>query len=231
MYAFLLRHCSRPHGYSRAERLSDAALHVTGVFAALMAVPVLVTLAAVWRADAAAVTGVAIYGATLIAMLTASATYHMAPFPEVKHILLRFDHSAIFLKIAGTYTPLLLLSGIQATGFLAGIWAAALIGMVLKITAPQRYRLPLLALYIGMGWAGLALGQDFLSALSARSAALVLTGGLLYTLGVVFFLWQHLPFHNTIWHGFVLVATGLFYAAVLIELGHIPEPGSTLSLS
>ena len=201
-------------GYSRAERLSDALVHVSGLVAALLAVPVLVTLAVVLRGDVPAVAGTAIYGVTLIAMILCSALYHMVPHAGWKGVLRRLDHSAIYAKIAGTYTPFSLLAGAQGAYLLAGLWVAALAGMGLKIASPERFRWPALALYLAMGWAGLVAGGAVFAAMSPGVLALIVAGGLLYTVGVGFFLFERLPFHNTIWHVFVLAASVVFYIAV-----------------
>lgn len=207
-----------PQIYSRAEQLSDAAVHVTGVVAALAAVPVLLRLVALWSPDRLVLTAAAIYGASLIAMLCCSAFYHMAPMPEWKDALRRVDQSAIYLKIAGTYTAFAVLSGSHAGPLLAGLWAAALTGALLIVFSPGRLRWLSLALYLGMGWAGAVAGGSMLAALTPGTYALVLAGGSLYTLGLVFFLWERLPFHNTIWHVFVLGASAVLYAALVGEI-------------
>lgn len=204
--------------YSRAERLSDAVVHVIGVAGMVAAVPVLITLTAIWRGDLPAVVGIVVYGVTLIAMLLCSALYHMVPHPDWKGVLRRLDHSAIYFKIAGTYTPFALLSGGHGAVLVTGLWGAALAGSGLKVFAPGRFRWLGLALYLGMGWAGLLAGQPIFSELSAPVLALVIAGGLLYTFGVVFFLWEVLPFHNTIWHIFVLAASTVFFVAVFLHL-------------
>ncbi len=208
--------------YSRAERWSDAAVHFAGVVSALIAVPVLVTLAAVWRGDATAVAVAVLYGLTLIGMVSASALYHITWVPHWKRHLKRCDHVAIYCKIAGTYTPLLMLSGTQAGGFLAGLWLVALAGSSLKVIEPDGFRPISLVLYLGMGWAGAVFARDMFETLSPAAMHFVIVGGLLYTIGFVFFLWEALPFHNTIWHVFVLLASGFFYAAVMVELGQLP---------
>jgi hemolysin III len=202
---------------SRAERLSDAIIHVTGLTLAIGAVPVLVVLAALTRGDAAAMVGVSVYSATLILMILCSALYHMVPYASWKGLLRRLDHSAIYLKIAGTYTPFALLSG-QGGGLTAGLWGAAVAGLSLKMISPDRFRWAALALYLGMGWAGVALGGALLGALTGPVVALMLTGGVIYSVGVIFFLWERLPFQTTIWHGFVLAATLVFYIAVTVQL-------------
>jgi hemolysin III len=128
-------------------------------------------------------------------------------------VLKRLDHSAIYMKIAGTYTPFTLISG-QGLALTAGLWGAACLGILLKVAAPHRFRWAGLALYLGMGWAGVVAGGALLAALPVPVVVLMILGGLLYTSGVVFYLWDRLPFHNTIWHVFVLAASVAFYAAV-----------------
>jgi hemolysin III len=203
--------------YSRAEYVSDAVVHVAGLIGFAVAVPVLIGLTMGTRGDVASVAAASIYGATLIAMLLCSALYNMIKLPGWTWILRRLDHSAIFLKIAGTYTPFVAISG-QGLGLLAGLWGVALAGVGLKVFSPGRFRWLALALYLGMGWAGVVAGGALLAALPGPVVALMLGGGVLYTLGVGFHLWERLPFHNTIWHVFVLAATVLFYMAVVVHV-------------
>ncbi len=204
--------------YSRAERLSDAAVHVAGILLSLMAAPVLVTLAAVWLHDRGLVIAASVYGLSLIAMLCCSALYHMTPAPEWKDHLRRLDQSAIYLKIAGTYTPFAVMSGPQAMPFLAGLWAAAAAGVSIKLIAPRQLFGLTVALYLAMGWAAVVVGGPILERMTPEGFRLVVLGGGLYTVGVLFLIWERLPFHNTIWHVFVLTASLLLYAALLIEM-------------
>jgi hemolysin III len=204
--------------YSRAERLSDTVVHILGVFTVLVAVPVLITLTVRYGAGASAITAVSIYGATLVAMILFSALYNTLGHHRWHGVLRRLDHSAIYAKIAGTYTPLTLIPGTHGGYLLAGIWGAALAGMGLKVISPGRLRWLALALYLGMGWAGLMAGGSFLAALSTPVLVLILIGGLLYTVGVVFYLCDRLPFHYTIWHVFVLAASLVFYAAIWLHV-------------
>ncbi|MCX7286118.1 MAG: hemolysin III family protein [Rhodobacterales bacterium] len=206
------------HSYSRAEWISDAVVHVLGVVAALMAVPVLITLAIVLRGDAPAIAATALYGVALIAMLVFSALYNMTTSPGPRRIFRSLDHSAILMKIAATYTPLALLSGAEATGLLAGLWTSALVGAAMRALAPDRLKLAAVALALLMGWAGLLAGGQVFANLSAPVMALIVCGGLLYTLGVGFFLFDRLPYHYTIWHVCVLAASAVFYAAVTVQL-------------
>jgi hemolysin III len=203
--------------YSRSEYLSDAAVHLVGLAAVLGGVPALIALAAMKRGDLASVAGVSVYGATLILMILASALYNMVKRPHWTWLLRRLDHSAIYLKIAGTYTPFTLISG-HGLGLTAALWGAALAGVGLKVIAPWRFRLAGLALYFAMGWAGVAAGGSLMEALPPSVTQLMLVGGVLYTLGAAFYLWDRLPFHNTIWHVFVLAASLVFYAAVTTQV-------------
>jgi hemolysin III len=204
--------------YSRAERISDAVVHVAGLVVVLVAVPVLIWLA-VWRgAGREAILGVGIYGATLIAMILFSALYNMVGQGRWRWLLRRLDHSAIYAKIAGTYTPFTLTAGSHGGYLLAGLWTAALAGIGLKAVTPHRLRWLALGLYLGMGWAGFIFGASVFGALSPQVLALIVTGGILYTVGVVFFLFERLPFHYTIWHVLVLAASLVFYAAVAVHV-------------
>jgi hemolysin III len=205
----------KARAYSRAEYLSDAAVHVAGVALAIVAVPALVAAAALGRGDAPALVGTSVYGVALILMLGCSALYNMILRPDWTWILKRLDHSAIYMKIAGTFTPFALMSG-QGVALTAGLWGAAALGIGMKLADPVRFRWPGLALYLGMGWGGALAGAALFAALPGPVLALIVAGGLLYTLGVVFHLWSGLPFHNTIWHVFVLVASIAFYVAVAV---------------
>jgi len=204
-------------GYTRAEHLSDVVIHLVALAAALVAAPVLIALAVLWHGAAPAVTAVAIYGATLIAMIGASALYNGFPRAARSGLFRRLDHAAIYFKIAGTYTPFTLLTG-QGAGLLAGVWGAALAGAGLRVMGSARWKWGAFGLYLAMGWAGVVLGAPMLAALSGPVLALMLVGGVLYTVGTVFLLWQRLPFHNTIWHGFVMIASAVFFAAIVMLL-------------
>ena len=206
------------HGYSPAENRSDAVVHVLGLIAALMAVPVLITLAVTLHGDARAVLGASLYGVALIAMLLCSALYNMTWEVRRKAFYRHLDHTAILCKIAATYTPFMLLSGGGGGWLLPGLWGAAITGAGMRIMAPDRFKVAAVALALGMGWAGLFAGPAFFGGLSTAVIALIVSGGSLYTIGVGFFLFDRLPFHYTIWHIFVLAASMVFYAAVMLHL-------------
>lgn len=206
------------HNYSPAERRSDAAVHFLGIGAALIAVPTLIVLAVTLRGDAAAVASTTIYGLALLTMLVFSALFHLTTQPRLRRIFRSLDHTAILCLIAATYTPFVLLSGAEATGLLVTLWAAALLGAALRAFAPDRLKLAAIALALGMGWAGLIGGGALFALLSTPVMVLITIGGVLYTVGVVFCVWERLPFHYTIWHLCVLAASATFYAAVTVQL-------------
>ncbi len=204
--------------YSRAERISDGVVHVLGVSSALIAVPVLITMTVFYRSDPAAILGASIYGITLVLMLTFSALYNMIESERWSDVLRRLDHSGIYVKIAGTYTPFILLSGVQIPGLLIGLWSSATLGSLLKLVDPNRFRWFGLALYLMMGWAVVWAGHSMLAELPPAVLILMIAGGVVYTAGVAFYLLEWLPFHNTIWHVFVLTGSVLFFVAVAAQI-------------
>ncbi|MGB8623093.1 MAG: hemolysin III family protein [Paracoccaceae bacterium] len=206
----------------RAERISDGAVHLVGVALASVAVPALIVLTIVFRTEPVAVLGASVYGATVILMLTFSALYNMVDSARWSGLLQRLDHSGIYLKIAGTYTPFVLLSGVQVPGLLAGLWGSAALGSFLKILAPGRFRWFALALYLAMGWAAVWAGGSMLAELPETVLMLMIVGGITYTVGVIFFLFERLPFHTTIWHVFVLAGSVLFFIAVALCIAELP---------
>jgi len=209
--------------YSRAEQIADVTVHIVGVMGALVAVPVLVTLAAVWRDDGSFVAAVAVYGASLLAMLGVSAGYNLTSLRrqggKLVEVLRRLDHATIYVKIAGTYTPYAVIAGGPVGRWLLiGVWAGAAAGMLGKLLAPRRWERASLVLYLGLGWAFLAAAEPITAGVTSATLILMFIGGGLYTFGVIFHLWRGLPFHNAIWHLFVLLATFVFYAAIVVEI-------------
>ena len=200
--------------YSPNERFVDAIVHIISVVFSIAGVSALVTMSAIYN-DAATIASIAIYGAGLITVFITSAAYHMINAPAWKNWLRRLDHAAIFIKIAGTYTPFAVVSigGGWGVALLSVVWAIAVIGAPLKLFAPEKIERVAIALYLLQGWM-LLLAIGPLN-LSNAALALIFIGGACYTIGVVFHLWERLPFHNAIWHGFVLAGSGCMYAAVL----------------
>lgn len=200
--------------YARAERIADGVIHAIGVVFAL-AGAILLTTFALRHAESGRALAVAVYGIALMATFLASACYHMTPWEHVRPTLRRIDHAAIFLKIAGTCTPLAALAGGPFSwAFLTLVWVLALLGAIAKVFfwhEPGRLGV---AVYLGLGWLGVLLLWPLAATLPPPALLLTALGGLLYTLGLLFFTWESLKFSNAIWHGFVLAASGCFFAAI-----------------
>src|SRR4051812_15969337 len=202
--------------YDRAELIADGVVHGVGVLGGLVAATVLVVLTAVY-ATAFEIVAVSVYVAGLLAMLVLSATYNLWPVSRAKWILRRFDHSAIYLLIAATYTPIIMAvkENLFAMVLLAGVWFVAIVGVVLKLMLPGRYDRLAVGLFLAMGWSGIMLYDAVVTALPAMALWFVVAGGALYSFGVIFHAWHRLRFQNAIWHGFVLAGAACHYTAVL----------------
>jgi hemolysin III len=202
--------------YDRAEIIADGVVHVIGV--ALGVVGAAVLLAIAFRAARSIEAGSAvIYVIGLLSMLGLSAAYNLWPVSPRKWLLRRFDHSAIYLLIAATYTPFLLQmkSGPVPVALLIIVWLTAAIGIALKLRWPGRFDRISIVLYLVLGWSGLLAYAPVAEALRPLTLWLIAIGGSLYSIGVIFHVWERLRFHNAIWHGFVLSAAGVHYTAVL----------------
>lgn len=199
--------------YSRLERVADGSMHAIGLIGAVSGAVLLL----VWSSQVASpweMTAIGIYSITLIATFAASAFYHMTPWESIRPVLRRLDHAAIYLKIAGTYTPLVAMIGSGLAYVMLGIvWALAILGITLKLLfwrTPGRMG-P--ALYLIMGWMSIVL---IWSAWSEVPIGFIIAGGLLYTVGVVFYAAKRMKFSTAIWHGFVIAASACFFAAITI---------------
>lgn len=207
---------SRPtHRYTRGELLADGTIHLLGTSAALAACAALLALAA--RSDNL-LAGLALgpYVTGMVAMFGFSALYNLATEGRWKPRLRRLDHAAIFVMIAGTYTPVVALTipGTWGWSLLAVVWVGAVAGVAVKFLAPGRFERLSVVAYLVLGWAGVTALGPLLDALPTRDMVLLATGGLLYSLGVLMHLSTRLRYHNALWHLFVLVAAGCHFVAV-----------------
>jgi hemolysin III len=213
-----------PHGapqgvrwnYDRAEIWADGVVHTVGVCAGLIAAVVLIVLARAYMSGSQ-VAAIVIYASGLLVMLGISATYNLLPVSRWKWWLRRFDHSAIYLLIAGTYTPFIMQmkGSMLAIALLVGVWSMAIVGIALKILLPGRFDRLSIGLYLAMGWSGVVIYDTVVSSLSALTLGLIAVGGILYSAGVIFHVWERLRFQNAIWHAFVLLGAACHYTAVL----------------
>jgi hemolysin III len=199
--------------YSVAELWADGAVHALGVVLTLVGATALL-MAAAGRVSTGQFAAAGVYLATLALSIGASAAYNVWPVSRTKWLLRRLDHSAIYLLIAGTYTPFMVEVG--AHRMLALVWCVAAAGIVLKLARPGRFDRLAILLYLALGWSGFAVYDAVAASLSGTVVALIVAGGIAYSVGVVFHVWEKLRFQNAVWHGFVLVASGVFYSAVLI---------------
>src|ERR1700712_1393495 len=202
--------------YDRAELIADGVVHGIGVCCGVIAATVLVVLTAIY-ATPFEIAAVSVYVAGLLAMLVLSATYNVWPVSRAKWVLRRFDHSAIYVLIAATYTPVFMevKDSVFAIALLIGVWCVALGGAFLKLYLPGRFDRLSVGLYLAMGWSGFMVYDTAIASLPPLTLWFIAAGGLLYSFGVIFHAWQRLRFQNAIWHGFVLSGAACHYTAVL----------------
>ncbi len=202
--------------YDRSELIADGIVHGIGLAAALVGVTALIFYATVWSTTGQ-LAAAAVYGAGLLATLSISFLYNLYPVSRTKWFLRRFDHSSIFVLIAATYTPFLQrgLDDPFLFVMLIGIWAIAGLGVAIKCFFPGRFDRLAILLYLAMGWSGVLAVGPLLSALTATTLVLILIGGIIYSAGVIFHVWEKLRFQNAIWHGFVVTGAAVHYSAVL----------------
>lgn len=202
--------------YTPLEEILHSASHGLGLLLSIAGLIVLVDLSLV-RGDARMVTACVVFGVTLILLYLASTLYHGIRDPRAKPVLRMLDHSAIYLLIAGTYTPFTLVSlgGNQGWILFGVVWALAILGIVLKVFAMGRLRWLSMVLYLGMGWLVVVALEPMVAAVGPAGMWLVFLGGMAYTSGLIFYALRR-PYCHAIWHGFVLAGSILHFLAVLL---------------
>ena len=202
--------------FTLAELIADGVVHVLGLIFAIAVGSILLAFAITNTAPEAA-PALVVYVGSLVAVLGVSLAYNLWPVSPIKMYLARLDQAAIFLFIAATYTPFLAVLGGTpiATILTVFVWGASLIGIALKLIVPQRFGRLAIALYLAIGWSGIFVFQSLAHALSPLSLWLVLAGGIVYSLGIIFHLWEKLKFQNALWHVFVVAGASLHLWAVL----------------
>lgn len=205
-----------PRRQSRHEFAADCIVHILGLAAGSIGGATLVAMIAA-RGDWLELGALLIYAFGMMAMLCCSAAYNLARNSPWRSILRRCDHAAIFVMIAGTYTPftLLRLDGAWSWGLTAAVWSIAGAGMLVKLCRGCDVRYASIAPYLLLGWIGIIAIDPLAHALGWQTLALIALGGVLYTIGVLFHIWERLPFQNAIWHAFVLAAASVHYAAIV----------------
>jgi hemolysin III len=198
-----------------AEELANSLTH--GLGAALGAAGLAwIVVATSLFGDPRRIVAASVYGASLFALFLASTLYHALPHPRAKRVFQVLDHAAIFLLIAGTYTPfsLVALRGAWGWSIFGVVWGIAAAGIAFEAAFIGRFPRLSTALYLALGWVGLVAAVPLVHALPLAGLAWLVAGGLAYTGGVVFFAWEKLPFHHTLWHLFVLAGAACHFAAV-----------------
>jgi hemolysin III len=207
----------RPYG--PRELAADKWIHISGITAGVVGAVILVATVAT-GANIPIFFATLAYAVGLVTMLCCSAAYNLAPPGRAQQLLRRIDHAAIFLMIAGTYTPLTTrhLDGVWFYAIISVVWAGALAGAVLKLALPHRFERYSLVAYLGLGWVIVIALGPLIQSTDLTTLLLIGAGGVLYSIGTGFYAWAALPFQNAIWHAFVLAAAACHYAAVWLSV-------------
>ncbi len=201
---------------THAEAIANSMTHALGIILSITALIVMTFYSSMQHSTIKIVASV-LYGSTLIAMYSASTFYHLFRNPRVKHYLRIMDHSTIYLLIAGTYTPITLISlhGPWGWSLFGVVWSIALFGIIFKFFFVHRFEIISTILYLFMGWLAIIAIEPIMKALPGAALAWIIAGGLAYSIGVIFYLWKKLLFSHTIWHLFVLAGSACHFFAIL----------------
>lgn len=202
--------------YSTGEEIANSVTHGVAALLSIAGLVVMLCMMPV-TAGAATITAAAVFGASMIFLYTASTLYHAIPNLRVKRILQVLDHSAIYVMIAGSYTPfcLVTLKGTTGTMLCIAVWSIALAGIILQPVLMKRAEWLNCLLYLLLGWCVVLVFEPLMAALPSAGIWLLASGGVVYSLGVIFYLWERIPYNHAIWHLFVLGGTALQFFSVL----------------
>ena len=198
-----------PRGhYSKREELANWTTHLFATLFSISALVLMVIYSARFG-DAYHVVSSSVYGATLILLFGASTLYHLVPVSRAKNVFQKLDHAMIYLLIAGTYTPytLVVLRGAWGWSIFGVVWGIALTGLLIDVTMSKRMSWLSVTIYLCLGWLMLVAAKPLLVNLAGNGIVLLLTGGMFYSFGVIFYLWKTLPFQHAIWHVFVVAGS------------------------
>lgn len=202
--------------YSTGEEIANSVTHGVAALLSIAGLVVMLSMMPV-TAGAATITAAAVFGASMIFLYTASTLYHAIPNLRVKRILQVLDHSAIYVMIAGSYTPfcLVTLKGTMGTMLCIAVWSIAIAGIILQPVLMKRAEWLNCLLYLLLGWCVVLVFEPLMAALPSAGIWLLAAGGVVYSLGVIFYLWERIPYNHAIWHLFVLGGTALQFFSVL----------------
>lgn len=207
-----------PATYSVKEELANTLTHALGMVLSIVGLVLLLSKASAHNADTLTITSMSIYGGSMIVLFLASTLYHAIPYQKAKRALKTFDHCAIYLLIAGSYTPFLLVSlrTPLAISLMVVIWSIALFGIIMKMAFVYRFKRLSLATYLIMGWLSLIVIYQLAMNLSIGGLTLLAAGGVIYSLGVIFYVAKRIPYNHAIWHGFVLAGCACHFFAIYL---------------
>ena len=211
---------TRPAGvaqYTVGEEIANAVTHGVAALLSIAGLAVLVAFAVLYSGSPKVVAAVSIFGASMVFLYTASTLYHSIPNPRAKKVLQYMDHSMIYVLIAGSYTPfcLITLQGYTGIALLCAVWLIAIAGISLQAVLLHKADWINCLLYLSMGWLAVFVIDPLVSTLDSTGLALLVAGGLAYTVGVVFYIFERIPFSHAIWHTFVFAGTTLQFFSVL----------------
>lgn len=212
-------HWVASRGYTQSELIADGIVHVLGLVLAVCG-----GIALLWLVSPSAIATAAVYAASLVITLGFSAAYNMWPVSGVKRLLRRWDQAAIFVLIGGTYTAFLARDADDPLSLwvLTLVWTGGTIGVLFNLVLPGRFERASIVAYLTLGWCGLILLPRAIQVLPPTATCLIALGGILYSVGIIFHLWERLRFQNAIWHAFVLAAATCHYGAVIVSLVAAP---------
>ena len=213
-----------PNLYSHREEIAHVATHAVGIAFSVAAIVALLLAAGANGAGAWRAAGGVIFGGSALLLFTTSVLYHAARSPRLKPRLRLLDHSAIYVLIAGTYTPFALgvLGGTWGWTLFGLVWGLAVLGVAAKTILGFRFHLSSTLLYLAMGWIGVIAAKPMLESLTRHELTWIVAGGLAYTFGVPFYLWKGRRYTHAIWHLFVLAGVACHFVAVLSVMA--PRP-------
>lgn len=206
-------------GFTIKQEIVHSTIHGFGILFGIISIPILTALAAK-NANIPAIVGASIYGFTFLMLFTFSTAYHGFQQPEVKKVLEIFDHISIYFLIAGTYTPFILIYLSNSFGemLLIVLWGLTLLGIVFKIFFTGRFEIISLIIYVAMGWILIIGGKRFFTGMPSDVITFIIVGGALYSIGIIFYLWNGFRWNHAVWHFFVLAAAVCHYVAVLLSI-------------
>lgn len=210
---------SKSNPFSPKQEIIHSVIHAFGVLFGVITIPILTAIAAN-NANITGIVGAGIYGFCFLMLFSFSTLYHAVKDPQLKRVLEIFDHISIYFLIAGTYTPFLLiyLNNSFGISLLCVLWGLTALGIVFKIFFTGRYEVISIIIYVAMGWILIVGGRRFFTELPTDVLIFIIIGGGLYSLGIIFYLWQKYSWHHAAWHFFILAAAICHYVAVLLAV-------------